>query len=1188
MNLGGVQYPQSLIGALESGRLVIFAGAGVSMGEPSKLPSFWELALNLAQGTGESPKELGADENNKTIFEPLDQFLGRIPLNPTAMREKAASETDNGNPHNELHSSLLRVFDSAGKVRIVTTNYDMLFESAASDLWDSKPEIYSAPALPAGANFNGIVHIHGATARPFGIVLSDSDFGRAYLTEGWARRFLVDLFVNDNIVLFIGYSHDDTVLQYLARALPNRSEKSRFAMVDSSDNIDRWNLLGVEPIIFLKEEKHDYTGLYIATKELADYATRKPSQWKEKIGLVADNSPEMAGIEDEDLIRSALQSHSRTHFFTESAMDESWVPWLINEGAYKPLFEDKKPTKQTQILADWLLNTFISKSPNRVLQVLGSNQHSVAPWFWAMLAFRSKVLDDHHSFARFFDYLFQTKPWSAEIHAIQSLAEQCAHLNDIDRLIVAFEAMAGHSITLREPSSISNQVDYHIHHELSSSSPHWNINEVWNLIQPQLGTHAESVLVMCERLLLQRRSIQTGWSHSDDILDFDSYRRSAIEPHDQDAHPESLDVVINAARESVEHLCKSSTCFIEHWIQTREKSASFLVRRLALHAVGHVNKFSSDQKIELLLAKGIFDKDLRHESFVLLQNNFPHASDNLKARIVKEILSYKPKHEDLQDKHNAHEHYDWLSGLHQADPDCVMVNSELEKIHTLYPGFETSTHPDLLTWVDTSPRSQESPYSVTELLSRDNGAPTFSDLLGFPGDPIRDPEKSGLHSAIRNAATQNPEWGFEFIQHLEEEERWDDAVFSVLLQALKDWPKEKEQATPLLSLIGKKPVFSYHSREVADILLEVVRNGSLPYICEILPKTNEITLAVSRIIPPSSSTLDNGGLTTAINVTEGRLAEYWIHALSIDINQCDNHEFTEPYRSVLTSLVNPEDALSHNSIPVVTQQISFLYGVDKEWTEKHLKPLFQSNNDSLLTQAWDGFLHSSSVNKLYIFMLLKEAFKEIIPKIYTVFPDTMRKKLIEVLTAVTAWFVEQPNEAWIPHLITALDDDDRADFARHMARFLHHMTDKDTANKWDIWVFDYWTMRKSGTPVQLNQNEVSAMLNWLPWLSDNFPAAVDLAISIPCGELRSHSLVSDLGRSGLAVRYPNSMAKLISYILRCETDSHYLSNIQSDILEPLSEQGIDAEVRKELDEELISSGRTLLSGFCLELSDERT
>ena len=40
------------------------------------------------------------------------------------------------------------------------------------------------------------------------MVLTDKDFGRAYLTEGWARRFIQDLFLKFT-VLFVGYSHND-------------------------------------------------------------------------------------------------------------------------------------------------------------------------------------------------------------------------------------------------------------------------------------------------------------------------------------------------------------------------------------------------------------------------------------------------------------------------------------------------------------------------------------------------------------------------------------------------------------------------------------------------------------------------------------------------------------------------------------------------------------------------------------------------------------------------------------------------------------------------------------------------------------------------------------------------------------------------------------------------------------------
>ena len=66
MILCGVNFPPKLVDAAEQGKLVVFAGAGVSMGEPSNLPSFWKLAKGIASGFGLEPHD------------PLDQFLGSL------------------------------------------------------------------------------------------------------------------------------------------------------------------------------------------------------------------------------------------------------------------------------------------------------------------------------------------------------------------------------------------------------------------------------------------------------------------------------------------------------------------------------------------------------------------------------------------------------------------------------------------------------------------------------------------------------------------------------------------------------------------------------------------------------------------------------------------------------------------------------------------------------------------------------------------------------------------------------------------------------------------------------------------------------------------------------------------------------------------------------------------------------
>ena len=68
MKIANVDFPEPLLNALRNGRLVVFAGAGVSMGPRAGLPSFRRLAEQVAEGTGQS---IGNEEAE-------DRFLGRL------------------------------------------------------------------------------------------------------------------------------------------------------------------------------------------------------------------------------------------------------------------------------------------------------------------------------------------------------------------------------------------------------------------------------------------------------------------------------------------------------------------------------------------------------------------------------------------------------------------------------------------------------------------------------------------------------------------------------------------------------------------------------------------------------------------------------------------------------------------------------------------------------------------------------------------------------------------------------------------------------------------------------------------------------------------------------------------------------------------------------------------------------
>jgi NAD-dependent SIR2 family protein deacetylase len=203
-----VDFPSAVIEAQRSGRLVLFAGAGVSKDPPADYPDFEGLA-----------DQVGGSAHPRRDQESIEVYLGRLVSSGIKVHDQVRQilSSPNSKP-NPNHFALIDLFKNQDCFRLVTTNFDRHFATAANErLGAAGPEVYYAPALPVGSAFTGIVNLHGSVDREsHRMVITDSDFARAYINEGWATRFLERLF-SQFVVLFIGYSHQDMLMTYLAR-----------------------------------------------------------------------------------------------------------------------------------------------------------------------------------------------------------------------------------------------------------------------------------------------------------------------------------------------------------------------------------------------------------------------------------------------------------------------------------------------------------------------------------------------------------------------------------------------------------------------------------------------------------------------------------------------------------------------------------------------------------------------------------------------------------------------------------------------------------------------------------------------------------------------------------------------------------------------------------------------------------
>ena len=132
-------------------------------------------------------------------------------------------------PNGELniHQALIDLSWNEQGFRLITTNFDNRFVEAGVD----KNLVDAAPKLPVPKphTWSSLVHLHGhivPNEDGSNLVLTAADFGRAYLTERWAARFVTELF-REFTVVFVGYSVGDPVMSYMVDALAAERAKGR-------------------------------------------------------------------------------------------------------------------------------------------------------------------------------------------------------------------------------------------------------------------------------------------------------------------------------------------------------------------------------------------------------------------------------------------------------------------------------------------------------------------------------------------------------------------------------------------------------------------------------------------------------------------------------------------------------------------------------------------------------------------------------------------------------------------------------------------------------------------------------------------------------------------------------------------------------------------------------------------------
>ena len=430
---GKVELPDGVIDAMSENRLVVFAGAGVSVDPPAGLPSYLDLI-----------KQLGADAHRPLQPIDLDQpdvLLGSLADGGMPLKERVVQLlTVPSSRPNPYHLALVSMFRDCESVRIVTTNHDTLFNQACLDVYDREPELHFAPGLPVGDDFTGIVYLHGSVLRDSRhLVLTDDDFGRAYLTQGWATTFLRAMYAEFD-VLFVGYSHGEPVLRYLARGLSTRND--RHALTSEDANVADWRRLGITPILYpLAPAPQTHALLQDAVTKWAELATAGNLEHQQRIQNLLAKPPVLTPDEQDYLFR-VLANIETSRLFAAETADPSWLKWILEVRVFVSLFTQPDAEPSAVPLADWFCRNFLLVHTEEALSAAQRLGTSLSRALWIAIAhtlWTTPSRPESAVFGRWAQVLIESAAYRDCPRYLEYLLGKCRWPEDRETALLLFE-----------------------------------------------------------------------------------------------------------------------------------------------------------------------------------------------------------------------------------------------------------------------------------------------------------------------------------------------------------------------------------------------------------------------------------------------------------------------------------------------------------------------------------------------------------------------------------------------------------------------------------------------------------------------------------------------------------------------------------------------------------------------------
>jgi len=1102
-----LEVPDELERARAAGELVVFAGAGVSMGPPALLPSFQELARKIAE--------------RKILWDPtysgtLDRYLGRAEAAGVDVQTRAREFLRGGGAHTPLHEHLLRLFSTADRVRLITTNFDRHFAAAAECVFPgaSGPR-YVGPALPPGRNFAGVAQLHGALDQEHTrLVLTDRDFADAYMADGWATRFLVRVFT-DRTVLFVGYSVGDPLIQYLLHAIP---PTGRWYGLWHEDELAQSTEHNIQPVTFRTSASGDRFGdLNDGMRRWGWYAAAPSSDHtRETERLIALGPP--TSPTDVDYLRARLATDVGRLAFWGGARNETWLWWAASNGYLDGLTTPASMDTQIPGWAEWGVRNFMGGVAPPLVRLLQERPFTLHRWFAAALC----------------RYLWVSKPWPADAAVRQILAllvtQASAAVSDVydwqwllkrlveeqwwrEAMVVLRFATQVRLEPVDEAFRIIRATQRTDEGDDAASELRSLSMRVATLIEPSrlnqfLDEHGidvarekpDEMLALAEQRIEDAYELLDLARGSDPTIDWLSYGRTAVAPSGQDTLAQSEDVLVEMARAGIDRLAVVAPARLDVFAKRGDQSSRALLRRLALYAYARRTTYNADTLLKRAIQRRWPQNFwLRPELYLLLDAHYAKASEPSRATFIA-ALQNDDAWSDVEDEFATRARYNLAQKLRRIAPDSESTREFAEAEHLAHDDWTEGDPDGYLSRVDfhwggVAP----SPIAAAQLVAWEP-SDAVAHIRRALDDAIVVDNAQALLDAVQQATATAPMWGVEIIARTMGGDGALHRVASAALWGLRETPVPLEEKLALLRHIATDmwaqeiigPIAAVLDRWSAD--LGVV---SETQFLDGLDAAGDAVYARAGTERPNIE--GHGWLEAAINHPAGQAAQLWWRVANardwIDgqfVLSLDDAE-----RARWRRVVEDGETTGSFARPILGMATDRLSGADLPWAAKAVFPAFDATRQvDRAAQLWDGRLMQSRWSWTTL-----EALRPYIGSLFDASASLVPFRSAQLGDWV-AMLVAAPERSGITldllaRFIDHATEDARVAFAREMPRHLASLAPEVRRRLWRGILSPYWRDRRTNIPRSLSASELREMIGWVSALPEVASEVLDALRASP-------------------------------------------------------------------------------------------